>query len=182
MAARLAATLARNGIEVRRSDAAFSACGRRFEAGSYVVSAAQPTKRLIRTLLDEKTEMKSDFIKRQEERVSKGLPDEIYDVTAWSLPLMFNVPTVACSNDPVVRGELISRDWQASGVVTGGASNLGYVIPWGNTASARFLTAALRAGLPVKSSNKEFTLSEVSGGIALRGCRSRIGGSRHPHR
>ncbi len=161
MAARLAATLARNGIEVRRSDAAFSACGRRFEAGSYVVSAAQPTKRLIRTLLDEKTEMKADFVKRQEDRVSKGLPDEIYDVTAWSLPLMFNVPTVACSNDPVVRGELISRDWQASGVVTGGASKVGYVIPWGNTASARFLTAALRAGLPVKSSNKEFTLGGV---------------------
>lgn len=161
MAARLAVTLARNGIEVRRSDTAFSACGRRFDAGSYVVSAAQPTKRLIRTLLDEKTEMKADFVKRQEERVSKGLPDEIYDVTAWSLPLMFNVPTVACSTDPVVRGELISRDWQASGIVTGGASNVGYVVPWGNTASARFLTAALRAGLPVKSSNKEFTLGGV---------------------
>jgi hypothetical protein len=105
--------------------------------------------------------MKSDFIKRQEERVSKGLPDEIYDVTAWSLPLMFNVPIVPCSNDPVVRGELISRDWQASGVVTGGPTKVGYVVPWGNTASGRFLTAALRAGVPVKSSNKEFTLGGV---------------------
>lgn len=162
MAARLAVTLARNGIEVRRSDAAFSACGRRFEAGSYVVSAAQPTKRLIRTLLDEKTEMSADFVKRQEERVSKGLPDEIYDVTAWSMPLMFNVPVVTCRNDPVVRGELISRDWQASGVVTGGLTKVGYVVPWGNTASARFLTAALRAGLPVKSSNKQFTLAGVT--------------------
>ncbi len=161
MAARLAVTLARNGIDVRRAEAAFAACGRRFEAGSYVVSAAQPTKRLIRTLLDEKTEMKADFVKRQEERVSKGLPDEIYDVTAWSLPLMFNVPAVACNNDPIVKGTLVARDWQPSGTVIGEASSVGYLVPWGSTASARFLTAALRAGLPVKSSNKEFTLGSV---------------------
>ena len=161
MAARLAVTLARNGIEVRRSDAAFAACGRRFDAGSYVVSAAQPTKRLIRTLLDEKTVMKAEFVKRQEDRVSKGLPDEIYDVTAWSLPLMFNVPIVSCSNDPVVKGELVASDWQPSGRVIGDSSSVGYVVPWGSTASARFLTAALRAGLPVKSSNKEFTLGSV---------------------
>jgi hypothetical protein len=161
LAARLAVTLARNGIEVRRSSDSFTACGRRFDAGSFVVSAAQPTKRLIRTLLDEKTEMKADFVKRQEERVSKGLPDEIYDVTAWSLPLMFNVPAVPCSVDPVVRGESVSGDWQPRGVVAGGSTNVGYLVAWGNTASARFLTAALRAGLPIKSSNKEFTLGGV---------------------
>lgn len=161
MAARLAVTLARNGIEVRRADSNFAACGRRFDAGSFVVSAAQPSKRLIRTLLDEKTDMKADFVKRQEERVAKGLPDEIYDVTAWSLPLMFNVPVVACNADPLIRGDWVSRDWQPTGSVVGGPAAVGYVIPWGNTASARFLTAALRAGLPVKSSNKEFELAGV---------------------
>lgn len=158
LAARLVVTLARNGIEVLRSEEAFTACGREFDAGSFVVSAAQPTKRLIRTLLDQKTQMKADFVKRQEERVSKGLPDEIYDVTAWSLPLMFNVPAIPCSADPKIRGELVSRDWQPRGGVIGGPTNVGYLIPWGNTGSARFLTAALRAGLSIKSSNKDFAL------------------------
>lgn len=161
MAARLAVTLARNGIEVRRAGASFSACGQRFAAGSYVVSAAQPTKRLIRTLLDEKTEMDPEFVKRQQARVDKGLSDEIYDVTAWSLPLMFNVPVIPCSNDPVISGDWITADWSLPGAVRGGQSAVGYVVPWGSTASARFLTAGLRAGLTVQSSNKSFSLGGV---------------------
>ena len=161
MAARLAVTLARNGIEVRRIDSTLTACGRSFASGSYVVSAAQPTKRLIRTLLDTKTEMDADFVKRQQERVDKGLPDEIYDVTAWSLPLMFNVPVATCSTQPQVSGELVGSDWSLAGGVAGAGTTVGYVVPWGSTASARFLTAALRAGLPVKSANKEFSLGGV---------------------
>ena len=162
MAARLAVTLARNGIEVRRATTDFAACGRRFDSGSYVVSAAQPTKRLIRTLLDEKTEMDPQFVKRQQARVDRGLPDEIYDVTAWSLPLMFNVPVTPCGNDPVVSGEPIATDWSLAGSVQGAQTSVGYVVPWGSTASARFLTAALRAGLAVQSSNKPFSLGGVS--------------------
>ena len=161
MAARLASTLVRNGIEVQSAVQSFSACGRTFAAGSYVVSAAQPTKRLIRTLLDEKTEMDAEFIKQQEQRVNRGLPDEIYDVTAWSLPLMFNVPVVACNANPIIEGQMVDADWRPTGAVRGGQSAVGYVVPWGSTASVRFLTASLRAGLAIKSANKPFSLAGV---------------------
>ncbi len=162
LAARLAVTLARNGIEVQQTNDSFSACGRRFAAGSFIVSAGQPAKRLIRTLLDEKTEMDPQFVKRQAERVSRGLPDEIYDVTAWSLPLMFNVPVVPCNTDPAVSAALISPDWQPVGTLTGGQSAVGFIVPWGSTASARFLTAGLRAGLDIQSANKSLTIAGVS--------------------
>jgi hypothetical protein len=161
MASRLARTLARNGIEVRSTTESFAACGQKFDAGTYVVSAAQPTKRLIRTLLDEKTPMDAEFVKRQEDRVNRGLPDEIYDVTAWSLPLMFNVPVVACNTDPLVQGPMIDADWRLAGAVRGGQSAVGFVVPWGSTASVRFLTAGLRAGLAIKSANKSFSLAGV---------------------
>lgn len=161
MAARLAVTLARNGIEVQRISASFAACGRNFEAGSFVVSAAQPTKRLIRTLLDVKTEMDPAFVKQQQERVDRGLPDEIYDVTAWSLPLMFNVPVATCTTAPQLVGEMVEPNWALPGSVTASTATVGYVVPWGSTASARFLTAALRAGLTVKSTNKAFSMAGV---------------------
>ncbi|MCU0974744.1 MAG: M14 family metallopeptidase [Steroidobacteraceae bacterium] len=157
MAARLAVTLARNGIEVGRADSAFQACGRRFPAGSFVVSAAQPAKRLVRTLLDEKTPMDPAFLKKQAERVSRGLPDQIYDVTAWSLPLMFNVPAFNCSSLPNVATAPVAPDWQPAGRVVNPGARVAFLVPWGNTASARFLAAALRSGITVHSSNKPFT-------------------------
>ncbi len=157
MAARLAVTLARNGIEVGRADAAFQACGRRFPTGSFVVSAAQPAKRLVRTLLDEKTPMDPDFLKKQAERVARGLPDEIYDVTAWSLPLMFNVPAFTCSSLPGVATAPVGPDWAPTGRVVNPGARVAFLVPWGNTASARFQAAALRAGVTVHSSNKPFT-------------------------
>lgn len=157
MAARLAVTLARNGIEVGRADGAFEACGRRFPAGSFVVPAAQPAKRLVRTLLDEKTPMDPAFLEKQADRVARGLPDEIYDVTAWSLPLMFNVPTAACKAVPSVATERVGQDWSPPGRVLNPQARVAFLVPWGNTASARFLTAALRAGVEVHSSNKPFT-------------------------
>ena len=58
------------------------------------MSLAQPSKRLIRTLFDTNVPMEDFFVKEQERRRTKKLPDEIYDVTAWSLPLQFNVEAV----------------------------------------------------------------------------------------
>jgi hypothetical protein len=108
LAARLGQTLARNGIEVTRASSAFQACGGSFAAGSLVVSAAQPTKRLIRTLMDEKTVMDPAFVARQDARTAKGLPDEIYDVTAWSLPL-------ACCGRRAAGSSPSSRLWFPGG-------------------------------------------------------------------
>lgn len=38
----------------------------------------------------------------QEQRRNNNLPDQIYDVTGWSLPLMFNVDSHTCDDLPDV--------------------------------------------------------------------------------
>jgi hypothetical protein len=101
-AASLAQMLVRNGIEVRRVAAAakvqaadtISAKTREhtIPAGAYFVPMNQPGSRLALTLLERHQDMGADFIKRQENRVKRGLPDEIYDATTWSLPLAYDVP------------------------------------------------------------------------------------------
>ena len=87
----LARNLATQGIEVRRAEEAFAVGGKQVPAGAYLVSNAQPSGRLIRNLLDPKTEQPQDFIKRQEERRARRQADQIYDITAWSLPLLYDV-------------------------------------------------------------------------------------------
>ncbi|RMF69516.1 MAG: peptidase, partial [Alphaproteobacteria bacterium] len=90
-AGRLARLLAFHGIEVRQVTEPVSYCGGRLAAGAYVIPLDQPEARRVRVLLDRDIPMDPDFLARQRERRAKGLKDEIYDVTAWSLPLMMNV-------------------------------------------------------------------------------------------
>ncbi len=156
-ALKLAGTLVRNGIEVRRADAAFSACGVRYAAGAYIIDAAQPSKRLLRTLMDVDTPMDAGFIKRQRERLLRGLPDEIYDVTAWSLPLMFGLDFASCASVPEVATTPVGPAVRAPGRVLGGKEPIAWLVPWGDLPAVRFLSGALRAGVDVDSADESFT-------------------------
>ncbi len=157
---KLAANLASQGVEVKRSTAPFTNGGKDFPVGSYVISIAQPAKRFIRTLLDPNTPLEDGFLREQERRRKRKLRDQIYDVTGWSLPQMFNIEAVVATQistiistgafEMVKPGELPAAKAPARAAVA-------YVIPWGTNAAGRFLTGALRANLHVLSNDKSFT-------------------------
>ncbi len=151
---KLAALLVEQGIEVQRAPASVNG----FPDGSYVVSLAQPAKRLIRVLLDPQVNMEPDFLKEQERRRAKKLGDEIYDVTAWSLPLLFNVECVAATN-PVTAPLQPYTPPAAPKPQTFAKAAVAYLVPWKGRASAQFLAAALRADLKVRGADKEFVQS-----------------------
>ncbi|MFN7920037.1 MAG: M14 family zinc carboxypeptidase [Bryobacteraceae bacterium] len=153
---KLAVNLAEQGVELKRATAAFTANGKQYPAGSYVVPLAQPAKRLIRNLLDPKTDMDAKFIAEQERRRKRKLRDEIYDVTAWSLPLMYNVECIPTGTETAGAFEAFKGP-APKGTVTGGKATVAYVVPWGANASGRFLTNALREGLTIHSADKAFT-------------------------
>ena len=98
--AKLAAMLERNGIDVFQltenvtatvTDMRGNDSTKTVPAGSLHVPVAQPGSRLLRALFDRNVEMDEKFLRRQLERNQLRLPDEIYDVTAWSMPLAFGV-------------------------------------------------------------------------------------------
>jgi hypothetical protein len=159
---KLAAVLVRQGAEVTRATASFTACGRSFAAGSYVISMAQPAGRLVRNLMEPTTQMDPAFVARQQERRARGLEDEIYDVTAWSLPLVYNVEAVACGTDPAVQGVAAGPELVRPGTVANPAATVAFVASGGSAATGRFTVAALRAGLVVRSMSEAFTLEGVS--------------------
>ncbi len=154
---KLAALLVRQGAKIGIATEGFRACGENFEAGSYVINLNQPAKRLIRTLMDIDVPMDAEFVAEQERRRAKDLPDDIYDVTAWSLPLMLNVETVACSRRIAVDTTPAGSEFVRPGEVRGGEASVAYLVPWGEATSARFLANALKQGLAVKSTDRAFT-------------------------
>lgn len=153
---KLAGLLSRQDVEVNRALSDFSACGESYEAGSYVIRTDQPSKRFIRTLMDLNVPMAEDFLAEQESRRADNLPDQIYDVTGWSLPLMFNIESATCNRVPRGEFELAGTDLVQPGSVSGGEASVAYIVPWGEATAVRFLSHALRSGLNVKSNDKAF--------------------------
>ena len=98
----------KNGVEVRRTTAPVKVKARvdrdpekewTAPAGSYHVSLAQPAARLARSLLDPHFDMGEDVRKREMDRKARRLDDEIYDLTAWSLPTAFGVTALAVARE-----------------------------------------------------------------------------------
>lgn len=155
---RLARTLALQGIEVRRATEAFELDGRRLPAGTGVVTLAQPSARLIHSLLDTGIEQPAEFVKRQEKRRAERLPAQIYDTTAWNLPLLHDVELVTTSAPIPASVPTQPVDPHATpSPVAFARTNVAYLIPWGSAAAAA-VVEALQQGLRVHSVGGNFEL------------------------
>ncbi|MDZ7266901.1 MAG: M14 family metallopeptidase [candidate division KSB1 bacterium] len=170
--ARLAGLLLQQGIEVKRAEAPFSnprvrdyftgaLSSRTFPAGTFVVSLAQPAKRLVRTLLDRRTEIDQAFIAEQLQRRKKRLPDEFYDVTAWSLPLLYGVECHPVETASTGNLTVLQTPPRPQGRVLGGPAPLAYLLPWGSNSAAAALAALLQQNVRVHTTDKEFVHNGV---------------------
>ncbi len=165
---RLAEVLRRNGIELHQLNKPLQVQGqdirggkkgnRRVPVGSYHIPVAQPTANLIRSLLDKTVAMDQEYIEQQLQRQADYLPDQIYDVTAWSLPLAFDVPCLSTGQPVVPKGPV----WDGK---TGPAAKpleeakVAYLVRPGD-AAIEALCLWLRQGLRVHVMDEGFTLDD----------------------
>jgi hypothetical protein len=157
-AERLAKLLAAQGIQVRRTEESFQSGAHAVPAGAFVVPLAQPAGRLVRNLLDPDIKMDEAFLKEQDRRRKARQPDQIYDVTAWSLPLMFDVDVVASDRVSSVKSRDVRADDTPAAIAAPPAGTLGFLMPWGSGAAAT-TAEALREGIKVQTSDDTFTHS-----------------------
>ena len=153
-AAELAQHLLLQGIEVRRVRTG----AENVPEGAFIVSLEQPMGRLARALLERRTSMGEAFEKEQERRESRRLPDEIYDITAWSLPLLWAIPVrpvgalpKGLQSEPVTSGNL------PAGTVSG-EGKVAFVLRWDSPTAAQALSRVLQLGIKALVATKPFTL------------------------
>ena len=168
MARRLAFMLLENGIEVREADGPVTMEGRQLpQRGTFIVPMDQPAHRFVRNLLDPDVPMDEAFVQRQIDRRARRESDEIYDLTAWSQSLLWDVEVLVADDVTGAAGALVAE----TSVLTNTAlpeAGVGYLMPWGtNTASA--VAEALRNGIRVRAAGAEFTLGgrEYAVGTAI---------------
>jgi len=155
---RLATLMAQHDVEVKQADKAFKLCGKTYQAGAYLIDSAQPKGRFVKTTFTKQVDMAEAFIKEQERLRTRKLNDEIYDVTGWSLPLMFDVDVDTCGKIVKVESHLIKKGDKLVGNIINPNATVAYIVPWGDMAAGRFLTAALQQNITVKSADKAFVL------------------------
>ncbi|MCA9322025.1 MAG: zinc carboxypeptidase, partial [Planctomycetes bacterium] len=143
------------GVEVRQTSAEIEARdihdfngvtfeSRKLPAGSYLISMAQPTKRLIKTLLEPRTTIRELYF---------------YDVSAWSLPFAFGVEALWSGEAMRTVDSLITQAPKVVGTVAEGASTYGWLASWEQMATVRAALQLLQAGVQVRVATEEFTLA-----------------------
>jgi hypothetical protein len=162
----LVANLRLNGIEVQRLGAdvdlkdatgygdATAAASTRIRAGAYLVDFAQPQGYLAKALLEPDAELDSAFIKTELELRRAGESDRFYDITAWSLPLVFRVKAwTARSLPPGVQ--------PMAALPVAGASlrraQFGYAFAPGSESSIRLVASLLKDSVRVRFAPRAFT-------------------------
>jgi len=169
-AAKLANLLRLQGIEVKKAAATFTnrrvedyygsgVQSKSFPAGTFIVSLAQPSKRLAKTLLDKHTPMDDKFLQEQLRREKKRLDVQFYDVTGWSLPLLYDVECYRGHEASAGNFSTLGAEASGAGAIQGGKAQLAYLIPWGTNAAAKALAELHRKNIRVFSTDMAFTLS-----------------------
>ena len=157
MAERLARMLTENGIEVFRASGPVTVGDRTLSAGSsFIVPLDQPAHGFIHNLLDANVPMEEDFVRRQIERRANRQSDEIYDLTAWSQSLLWDVEAIETAATGA-RGVPVTNVTTLEAPEALPEALVGYLIPWGTNAAAT-VVEALREGIRVRAAGAEFTL------------------------
>jgi hypothetical protein len=146
--------LLRQGVEVQRATAPFEAKrahayapdvveDRLVPAGAFVVSLAQPMKHLARTLLEPRSPVREPYF---------------YDVSAWSLPLLYDVEAYWTEQAVTADLEPAAERPARVGGIDGGVASVAYLVHWDSFRSPRVLDRLRRGGVRVLTATRPFTI------------------------
>lgn len=73
---------------------------------------------------------------------------------------MFNIDTARCGRSVEAESRIVSADDKLTQPFTNPNAKVAYLVPWGDMAAGRFLTAALQAGISLKSADEAFSMGD----------------------
>ena len=106
-----------------------------FDAGTYVIEASQPRYSFLSNLLEPEVPMPEGFLEEARKRVDRGENPRFYDITAWSLPLLYNLQGFSSSDNSSISAERVTEPVQTGSDTPLQQAEYAYLID-GNQAKA----------------------------------------------
>lgn len=172
-AAELIEILRLSKIEVKTATSAFTsptahgyleknatAASRTFPAGSYIIDLDQPQRLFIKAILEQDTPQDKAFVDdnmarfRRNQMRGKGQPKEeygFYDITAWSLPLVFGVDAYWTEENTNVASTMVDDAFveNAKRGAAPGRASISYIIPYETDTTGAFVIRLMQNGYKV---------------------------------
>ncbi|WP_207493346.1 M14 family metallopeptidase [Aridibaculum aurantiacum] len=146
---KLVEMMLRHQIDVYELKQQVNAEGKTFAPGSsYFVPTAQPQFKLIKTMFEKTTEYKDSLF---------------YDVTAWTLPLAFNLEYAGVASVGGLAGAKVTAASEPKGNIVGGLSNYSYAFNWEEYYAPRLLYALQKAGVKVRVASRPLQVATAAG-------------------
>jgi len=170
---RLVASLAGQGIEVFRADAAFSGQkvetsmqgakdSRDFPAGSVLIYARQPQSSMVKAWLEFDPHYDTDSVNKERKELERKQRSKAYDVTAWSPAHAYDLDAVWCDAIEVKATAIRSLPAHARGVVPlakAGDPVYGWIVDGDADGAVVFAGRGMEAGLQIQLSDEPISAS-----------------------
>jgi len=175
--------LLRHQIEVYMTDVPFSSRNSRtyydreskpvdYPSGTYIIPVKQPRKRFLKTLLEPDPKIEKKFLddvaakRARNRKLGSGVQGEglgFYDITAWSLPVMYGLTNASFTEDAIDLPVewLIEKAPGITGNVTGGRAGYAYLFSYETNAGAKLTGKLLQEDYNVALAVKDFKNNDV---------------------
>ncbi len=175
-------TLLLQGIEVRVAEQEFVATGlhdywgkvlkeERFPRGTYIVSLNQPMRPLIQTILEFDPRMPDSFLVEELHELEKNNYSRLYEVTAWSLPIAYNIDAYWTGREIAVKTQPMTKTEISEGTVIRPNPRYGYVFDYSCDNATHSLILFLQNDYKVRIAQQAFEIEDVAfprGSVLLR--------------
>ena len=144
---------------------------KRLPAGTYVVSLEQPAGILARAILEFDPRMITSFLREERTSLEKHGRSKMYDVSAWSLPMAYDVEAYWSGRSPSGSLSAVHSLAVPRGSLQGSDPAFGFVFDYQDDRSVAALSMLLGDGFKVRSAREPFSLEGRSygrGAILLR--------------
>lgn len=140
------AHLQKNDIEVVQASKSFTAEGKTYPKGTYIVKMDQAKAGLANTMLWDGEDITEDV-------------DAMYDISAWSLPELWGFEAIAVQNEFKVTAAKVNQV-QVQGSVSGKGP---FLIPNSSVKAVNLVNTLLKQGVSVKRDNEGNFYTEAAG-------------------
>ena len=167
---RFLSTLLCQGIEVQRAAKGFTAqrltsalgesvSSKEFPAGTCLVRTDQPQGDLAKAILEFDPHLKVEFLKEERRELEKHGDSKMYDVSAWSLPLAFNLEAYSTTSSVSATTEaVVAPLTTAVGAVSNPDAHFAFIINMDGERTNQALVRLFAEGLTVYAATMPFTL------------------------